>query len=189
MRARILAIAAIGLALALVAAPAAAQHCWPASISLLVRDPHGGVFDPERLDSLDFSPKPGEESRFAVHPERIEAGDASVVQGPTPVLTWSAQGRCRVDMREVVLREGAAVMRLWMDFHIDTLRRPGASRYLLETPPLATGTWRLDVCALPPGRPGGRAVIPAQWVRVSASGDSATPQEPQRCVTSARPLD
>lgn len=185
MRIRISALLAVGLAFA--ATPAAAQHCWPSAIALLVRDAQGALVDPRPLmDSLQYSPRRGETADFVVRVVLIRPNDTNSVDQPggTPAITWYGQGACRIDMREVVLRRGGVVMRLWMDLHIDTQRNPGSSTFLLKSPPFASGTWRLDVCRLPDGESHIYAPIPTRWVRVSESGDPGTPwQPPQGCGT------
>ena len=180
MRRIILVAAAVMLA----ATPAAAQHCWPSMIALVVRDANGGVIDPAPLmrDSVRYSPGRGETADFVVRRALIHPNDTNSFDRPggTPVIAWYGQGACRVDMREVVVRARGKVMRLWMDLHIDTQARPGSSSFLLKAPPLADGTWRLDVCALPEGESHVYTPIPMRWVRVSDSGDPGTPWQPPR---------
>jgi hypothetical protein len=172
----------LALAATLLATNAAAQHCWPSSVALLLRDAGGAVIDPERLDSIAQSPGPGDDADFSVGTKRIDLDDAGSFDGTTPAYVWQGRGDCRVDVREVVLRRGREVMRLWMDLHVNTQRRPGPSSFLLEPPRFAAGTWRLDVCALPSGSNSRYALIPPRWVRVSASGDPGMPwQAPQGC--------
>ncbi|HEX6748340.1 MAG TPA: hypothetical protein VF092_13675 [Longimicrobium sp.] len=183
---RTLLLAAIAAAFA--APSAAAQHCWPTGIALLVRDAQGAIIDPRPLvDGMQYSPQRGETEGFSdfrvraalIDPEETNNFDRA---GGTPVIIWYGQGDCRVDMREVVLRRGPTVMRLWMDLHVDSDARPGPSDFLLETPPFASGTWRLDVCSLPEGVLHHYTPIPTRWVRVSALGDPGTPwQPPQGC--------
>jgi hypothetical protein len=184
MRIRTCALLAAGLVLA--ATPAAAQHCWPSMIALVVRDANGAVIDPSPLmDSVRYSPARGETADFMVRRVLIDPGDTNRFDQPggTPVIGWYGQGECRVDVREVVVRARGRVMRLWMDLHVDTHAHPGPSSFLLKAPPLADGTWRLDVCALPEGSSHAYAPIPARWVRVSDSGDPGTPwQPPQGCA-------
>ncbi|HSU13164.1 hypothetical protein [Longimicrobium sp.] len=169
----------------LAASPLAAQHCWPTSIALVVRDPRGAVLDPRPLmDSLSYAPARGQGADFQVRAARIHPDDTNEFDQPggIPVIVWYGQGDCRVDVREVVLRRGGAVMRLWMDLHLDSERRPGPSDYLLKAPQFAAGTWRLDVCMLPEPKTNTYGAIPARWTRVSASGDAALPwQAPQGC--------
>jgi hypothetical protein len=187
MRIRIAALLAAGLALA--AAPAAAQHCWPSMIALVVRDTSGAVIDPGPLmDSLRFSPARGETADFVTRRALIRPNDTNRFDQPggTPVIAWYGQGDCRVDMREVVLRRGAVAMRLWMDLHVDTQAHPGSSTFLLKSPAFASGTWRLDVCRLPRGDSHVYASIPTRWVRVSDSGDPGTPWQPPRGCGAAR---
>jgi hypothetical protein len=173
----------------LAASPAAAQHCWPTSIALLVRDERGAALDPRPLmDSLRYSPARGETADFVVRVVRIHPASTNDFDRPggIPMITWYGQGDCRVDVREVVLRRGGRVMRLWMDLHLDAGRHPGAGDFILETPPFAAGTWRLDVCSLPTPATGRYASIPPRWVRVSASGDPGTPWQPPRGCGAAR---
>lgn len=189
MRIQRVSLAALGLVLA--ASPAAAQHCWPSMIALVVRDARGEVMNPGPLmDSLRYSPARRETADFVVRAALVHPGDTNAFDQPggTPSIVWYGQGDCRVDMREVVLRAPGVVMRLWMDLHLDTQRRPGPSSYLLKTPPLANGTWRLDVCRLPEGTNGGYAPIPTRWVRVSERGDPGTPpQAPAGCAAGSGP--
>jgi len=176
----------LALAATLVASNAAAQHCWPSTIALLVRDARGAVLNPERLESIAQSPGAGDDADFAVGTQRIDIDDAGSFDGTTPAYVWRGRGDCRVDVREVVLRRGREVMRLWMDLHVNTKERPGDSSFLVEAPPFATGTWRLDVCALPDGSTGAFTRVPPAWVRVSASGEPGTPwQAPQGCGAAA----
>jgi len=188
MRIRIPSLLAAGLALT--ATPAAAQHCWPSMIALVVSDASGAVVDPAPLmrDSVRYSPGRGETADFVVRRALIRPLDTNRFDQPggMPVIAWYGQGACRVDMREVVVRARGKVMRLWMDLHIDTQARPGSSSFLLKAPPLADGTWRLDVCALPEGESHVYTPIPTRWVRVSDSGDPGTPWQPPRGCGAAR---
>jgi hypothetical protein len=174
----------LALALSLVAGRAAAQHCWPTSIALMVRDEHGAVIDPRPLmDSLRYSPARGETADFQVRVVRIHPTSTNDFDRPggIPMITWYGQGDCRVDIREVVLRRGGAEMRLWMDLHLDSERHPGAGDFILKAPPFAAGTWRLDVCALPEPKVNTYASIPPRWVRVSESVDATTAWQAPRC--------
>jgi hypothetical protein len=188
MRIRTLAaLAALAAGLMLAATPAAAQHCWPSMIALVLRDANGAVIDP-RMDSIRYSPPRRETADFVVRRALIHRDNTNAFDQPggMPVVAWHGQGDCRVDMREVVVRGNGKVMRLWMDLHIDTQARPGRSTYLLEAPPLADGTWRLDVCGLSQESDSGYAPIPTRWVRVSASGTVEMPwQGPQGCEGAA----
>lgn len=181
-------IAVILAAAMLTATPAAAQHCWPSTIALVIRDANGAVIDPSR-DSVRYSPTQQEaRADFVVRRVLIRPNDTNAFErsGGTPVMAWYGQGACRVDMREVVVRGNGKVMRLWMDLHIDTQAHPGSSTFLLEAPPLADGTWRLDVCRLPDGESHVYAPIPTRWVRVSRSGTDDRPwQGPRGCEGAA----
>src|SRR5262249_40961483 len=126
--------------------------CWPSGIALVVRDAQGAVIDPRPLmDSLQYSPRRNQDADFMVRAALIDPRETNNFNRPggTPVIIWHGQGDCRVDMREVVLRQGETVMRLWMDLHVDSDAKPGPSDFLLETPRFSSGTWRLDVCTLP----------------------------------------
>jgi len=183
MRIRIATLLAAGLALA--ATPTAAQHCGPTAIALILKDARGAVIDPRPLmDSVQYSPGRDEDADFMVrvvliHPNEMGRWDQP---GGTPAITWYGRGDCRVDMREVLLRRGRVAMRLWMDLHLNSLQSRWPSSYVLESPPFASGTWRLDVCTVPTGDSDRYPPIPARWVRVSDSGDPGTPwQPPQGC--------
>ena len=177
---------AIAAGLALAASPAAAQHCGPIVIALILKDARGAIVDPRPLmDSVRYSPGRDEDADFTVrvvliHPDERGRWDQP---GGIPAITWyGGQADCRVDVREVVLRRGPVVMRLWMDLHLNSLRTHAPASYLLESPPFASGTWRLDVCAPPEGESHVYTPIPTRWVRVSRSGDPGTPwQPPQGC--------
>src|SRR5215213_9909028 len=115
MRISIPALLAAGLTLA--ATQAAAQHCWPSIIALVVSDANGAVIDPRPLmDSVRYSPVRGETADFQVRRALIDPGETNNFDRPggTPVIAWYGQGDCRVDMREVVVRARGKVMRLWM---------------------------------------------------------------------------
>ena len=182
MRIRIAVLLTAGLVLA--TTPAAAQHCGPTAVALVVKDARGAVVDPRPLmDSVRYSPARDEDADFRVrvvliHPDERGRWDQP---GGIPAITGSGgQAGCRVDVREVVLRRGPVVMRLWMDLHLNSLLTHAPASYLLESPPFASGTWRLDVCAVPEGDRDRYVPIPRRWVRVSASGDPGIPWQPPR---------
>lgn len=176
----------LALAGLLVSSPASAQHCWPATIALVLRDSAYNAIDPAHVDSLEVSPKPGAMADFRVITGRIDPSDSNRRDGTVPAFLWAGRGDCRVDIREVVIRRQGVVMRLWMDLHIDTLRRPGPSQFMLDTPPLGNATWRLDVCALPDAQVNTYTAVPQGWSRVSTKGDEAPWQAPQACGASSR---
>src|SRR5688572_33015381 len=101
-------ITLVAAAVMLAATPAAAQHCWPSLIALVVRDARGAVIDPAPLmrDSVRYSPARGETADFVVRRALIRPLDTNAFDRPggTPVIAWYGQGACRVDMREVVVR-------------------------------------------------------------------------------------
>ena len=150
---------------------ARAQHCWPTMVGLVVRDSTGAVLQPEALEHLSYAPLPGASADFAVHPWRLAPYESAGLSrsDSLPVLLWAGQGDCRVEMREVVLRHGGREMRLLLDVRLDSDRAPGFSEYLIDLPPFAPGTWRLDLSPLPTRRPAkGPIFIPAtHWRRVA----------------------
>jgi hypothetical protein len=177
---------ALAATLAVFPATANAQHCWPAQLALLVRGSAGAIVSPENLDRLDFAPEPSRGADFAVRKTDIDLRNSDAVRGHLPAMVWSGRGDCRIELREVVLRQGETEMRLWLDVIIDTQRRPGPSAFSLETPPMATGTWRLAGCTLPAGKTGVYVAIPPRWERLSGgahprpAGSVCAPTAPGR---------
>lgn len=154
------------LACAALARPAAAQHCWPSSLALLVRDEAGALIHPRELTGYTYTPERPDSSdqRFAV---RRLAGER---MPPAPhgahALYWYGQGDCRVRVDEVVLRRGDRVMRLRLNVRLDTDAAPGPTEYVVDTPPFGEGTWELAL-PLPSGRTGGAATVTAdRWRRL-----------------------
>src|SRR4051794_13680214 len=88
-----------------------AQHCWPAQFALLVRGSAGAIQSPENLDRLDFSPEPSRGADFAVRKTDIDLRNSDAVSGHLPATVWSGRGDCRIEVREVVLRQGEVEMR------------------------------------------------------------------------------
>ncbi len=155
----------------LTASAARAQHCWPSSVGLVVRDGAGAVLDPAALDSVAYSPQPSEPADFRVEPWRVTAVGlpGAGAKDSVTVLLWYGRGRCRIEMDEVVLREGDREMRLRLHVRVDTELRPGPSSYLLDLPPFAAGTFELDWDDRGGGRSAEPLVIPAgRWRRVDA---------------------
>jgi len=157
----------IAAALVFGTAPAAGQPCAASMIALRVHDARGDVMDPTGL-RIEYRPLPARAREFAV--ERREISIRDVPHEPVPAIVWYGRA-CILDLREVVIRQGRTVLRLWMDLHLDARAEGRSARFVLDTPPLATGTWRLDVCRLPPADEGGLAQVPLVWVRVSESGN------------------
>ena len=124
--------------------------------------------DPAGL-RIEYRPLPARAREFAV--ERREISIRDVPPEPVPAMVWDGRGLCTLDIREVVIRQGRTVLRLWMDLNLDARGEGRPARFVLDTPPLASGTWRLDACRLPPAEAGGFAQIPLVWVRVSGSGN------------------
>ena len=159
------------IALLLTAQAAGAQHCWPSAVGLVVRDSTGAVMDAATLDSVAYSPRPSRTADFRVEPWRVTGAGLPKGQpkDSVRVLLWSGRGRCRVEMDEVVLREGGREMRLRLHVRVDTELRPGPSSYLLDLPPFTAGTFELDWEDREGGRWAEPLVVPARrWRRVDA---------------------
>lgn len=159
------------LATVLAASAARAQHCWPSSVGLVVRDSLGAVMDPGALDSVAYSPQPRRGLDFRVDPWRVTAAGLPKGQpkDSVTVLLWHGRGRCRIEMDEVVLRQDGREMRLRLRMRVDTNLRPGPSSYLLDLPPFAAGTFELEW----EDREGGTweeplVIPPGRWRRVDA---------------------
>lgn len=153
------------------ARPAAAQHCWPSAVALLVRDERGTLIHPNELTSYTYTPQPPDSSGQA-HQVRGRTDDRWAPRAPrgTHALYWFGQGRCRVYLDEVVLRRGDAVMRLRLNLRLDTDLHPGPTEYLIDTPAFQPGTFELRL-PLPPGRLDGPAWVTAgRWRRLADGG-------------------
>jgi hypothetical protein len=149
------------------ATPAAAQHCWPSSVGLLVRDERGLLIHPDSLDGYTYTPQPPDSSgqAHAVRSRTDERWGARVPPG-THALYWYGQGRCRVYLDEVVLRRGDATMRLRLNLRLDTNLKPGPTEFLIDTPAFQPGTFELGL-PLPPGVLHGPAWVTAgRWRRL-----------------------
>ena len=160
----------IAVACSALARPAAAQHCWPSSVALLVRDEAGALIHPRDLAGWTFTPPPGRhgDTGFRVRP-LDQARWAGVVPAGTHALYWWGQGDCLVFLDEVVLVRGGARMTLRMNVRIETEARPGPSEYVVDTPPFARGTWELG--PLPAGQLDGPVKVGAEhWRRVADDG-------------------
>jgi hypothetical protein len=150
--------------------PAAAQHCWPSSLALLVHDEGGRILHPDSLDGYTHTPLEPDsvDTQFSIR--RLDAYWKEVVPHGTPALYWWGEGDCRVDVDDVVLTRGGRVMRLRLNVRLDTNARPGPTVYVLDAPPFAEGTWEL-VHPLPPGALNRPAWVPAdRWRRVASGG-------------------
>ena len=149
---------------------AAAQHCWPSHLALLVRSETGAVIPPGSLDSLSYTPVEPDSADMGFDMRVLDAYWRSAVQPGPPALNWWGRGDCRVHLDEVTLVRGGRVMRLRMAVRLDTQARPGPTVYVVEAPPFAEGTWEL-AHPLPPGRIGGPVRVPAEsWRRVADGG-------------------
>jgi hypothetical protein len=149
------------------AAPAAAQHCWPSSVSLLVRNERGSLIHPRELDGYAYTPeKPdsSDQGHDLVH--RTDGRWVPRVPPGTYALHWWGRGDCRVYLDEVVLRRGGREMRLRLNLRLDTEENPGPTEYLIDTPAFQPGTFELGL-PLPAGRLHGPAWVTAgRWRRL-----------------------
>lgn len=151
----------------LLAAPSAAQHCWPSSVSLLVRDERGAFIHPQELDGYAYTPlKPDSSDQGHDLEHRTDGRWGPRVPPGTYALHWWGQGDCRVHLDEVVLRRGGREMRLRLNLRLDTEAEPGPTEYLIDTPAFQPGTFELGL-PLPAGRIGGAAWVTAgRWRRL-----------------------
>jgi hypothetical protein len=152
------------------ARPAAAQHCWPSSVALLVRDEAGALIHPREL-GYTYTPERPDSSDQGFEVRRL-AGSRWAAAGSTAAyaLHWYGRGDCRVQVDEVVLRRGDGVMRLRLSLRLDTDADPGPTEYVIDTPPFRAGTWELAL-PLPAGRTGGAAAVTAdRWRRLPDGG-------------------
>jgi hypothetical protein len=147
---------------------AAAQHCWPTMVALVLRDEGGAVIHPRDAE-ISYLPD-GRDARFRVVVAEIDETDAGpVATAADSALTWWGSGPCRIDIDTVVVRRGDREMRLLPNVHLRSLEHPGPSEYVLDTPPFAPGTWALG--PLPPGVLGRPKLVPAAaWRPVVVGG-------------------
>lgn len=159
------------LALAALARPAAAQHCWPSNVALLVRDEAGTLIHPRELSGYSYTPERPDSSDQKFQVRRLTADRwGPLAPEGTHALYWWGRGDCRVQLDEVVLRRGDREMRLRLNLLLDTGADPGPTEYVIDTPPFRTGTWEL-MMPLPPGRLGGAAGVTAdRWRRLPDGG-------------------
>jgi hypothetical protein len=162
------ALFAILLTSAALARPAAAQHCWPSSVSLLVRDEQGAPIHPRELDGYTYTPERPDSSDQRHDVERVRRG--AQVPGGTYALHWWGRGDCRVHLDEVVLTRGGRVMRLRLNLRLDTDADPGPTEYVIDTPAFQPGTWEL-MLPLPEGKLSGPAWVTAERWRRLPGGD------------------
>jgi hypothetical protein len=166
------AIFLILLASLALARPAAAQHCWPSSVSLLVRDERGVLIHPDSLDGYTYTPeKPDSSDQGHDLEHRTDDRWGPRVPPGTYALHWWGRGDCRVHLDQVVLRRGGREMRLRLNLRLDTEARPGPTEYVIDTPSFQPGTFELGL-PLPPGRIGGAAWVTAgRWRRLPDGTD------------------
>ena len=101
------------LACATLVTQAAAQHCWPSSVALLVRDERGALIHPDELDGYTYTPeKPDSSDQGHDLEHRTDGRWGPRAPAGTYALRWWGQGDCRVHLDEVVLRRGGREMRL-----------------------------------------------------------------------------
>jgi hypothetical protein len=155
------------LACAALSRPAAAQHCWPSSVALLVRDERGALIHPNELDGYTYTPeKPDSSDQRHDLEHRTDSRWGPRVPRGTYALHWWGRGDCRVHLDEVVLRRGGSTMRLRLNLRLDTDADPGPTEYVIDTPAFQPGAFELGL-PLPAGRIGGAAWVTAdRWRRL-----------------------
>ena len=159
------------LACLALARPAAAQHCWPSSVSLLVRDEQGAPIHPRELSGYTWTPqKPDSSDQGDDRAHRTDGRRGPRVPAGTYALHWWGRGDCRVHLDEVVLTRGDRVMRLRLNLRLDTNADPGPTEYVIDTPSFQPGTFELGL-PLPPGVLHGAARVTAgAWRRLPDDG-------------------
>lgn len=160
------------LACAALATPAAAQHCWPSSVALLVRDEQGALIHPRALDDYTWTLERPDSADMGFQVRRLTADrSGSLAPAGTHALYWWGRTDCRVYLDEVVLARGDGVMRLRLNLRLSTQRDPGPTEYVIDTPAFRPGTWEL-MPPLPPGDLRGPAPVTAdRWRRLPDGGD------------------
>lgn len=124
------------------AGEARGQSCWPAMVGLVVRDSAGAVIEPAALDSVEYAPLPGPTPDFSVEPRILHPAGSG--EGGVAALAWTALGRCRVTIDQVVIRHAGHEMRLRMKVRVDTQKRSGRSSWVIDLPPLQSATFELE---------------------------------------------
>ncbi|MDB4952394.1 MAG: hypothetical protein JWM27_5043 [Gemmatimonadetes bacterium] len=180
----VLAVSAVLAAALLSASPAQAQHCWPTAVAIVLRDSHGRVVDAKAADEVAVAPRPSRDADFSFALRQLgpEWGTPALSTDTVPSSVWMGRGTCSIDIDTVTVRRGRWVMRLLPGIHVNSLRRPGRSVYVVDTPRFRPGTYRLSLCELPKVPMDAPAVIPATaWVRERRGGDpSPCPPTPSR---------
>lgn len=132
-------------AVAAAASPAAAQHCWPASLALVVQDADGRVVAPSAVDSVVSWPTPPATGHAAMYVRRASRSLHGGVAGrdSANVHYWPGRGGCVVAMDSVRIVHAGHRMTLVPSLFVDTERTPGSAMFVIQTPPMASGRWRL----------------------------------------------
>jgi hypothetical protein len=158
-----------------------AQHCWPTLVVIVLRDSAGQVADAGRADEVTVSPQATPAADFSHGIRTVDDAWGAPPLGvdTVPSLVWTGRGACAIDVEQVTVRRGGQTMRLLADVHVNSLRRPGPSAWVVDTPPFRAGTYRLALCALPPGEVGAPTLVPAAaWVPADASPARSCPGSP-----------
>ncbi|HYW09881.1 MAG TPA: hypothetical protein VE913_23150 [Longimicrobium sp.] len=143
-------------------APAAAQHCWSASVAVALRDERGARIEPARLDSVRFTPRgaPFDMGRLGAYFVTYDTALARL-----PVLLWTGGGACRVRLDEVVIHFRGREMRLYPDILVDAAANPGPNDFLLDPVRFRPGCWAREPGPFPAGRAHKRVVFAPRWRR------------------------
>lgn len=157
------------VALGAAAAPAAAQHCWPTALSLVVRGADGAVLPPAEVDSIAYWPVPqGVAARAAMRLRRASPELHGGLAGADSAVVhyWPSIGGCRLQVDSVRIVEGGRTMTLLVGLRVDTEETPGHSIFAIETPPVGDGRWRLPRAAIDATRGGDPRILrAAAWIR------------------------
>lgn len=125
---------------ALFAADAAhAQHCWPIDVRVEVRDSSGRRISPVLLDSVVAFVARG--SAAVPVRSRMEVSREWTASDTSGTLQW-VTAACRLQLQRATLYASGRAMHLDFNIDINTLKRPGASAFQIEAPPLQSAAFR-----------------------------------------------
>jgi hypothetical protein len=152
-----------GVLLFLAAAPAAAQSCSRVAVLVEVRDSAGHHLDPAALDSI-ITTAPGS----APERELFDGRSPPPVPGDPRRYLWRSTSGCHLQVHRISFYQGDRRLHLDFDMDVNTSRRRGPHVFLIQAPPLRSGTFRLR---WDPAEPGGRVEEPKRlgserWVPV-----------------------
>lgn len=127
------------------ASAAAAQSCWPVRVLVELRNASGQRVDPVVLDSVVVtSGTVRERVDFQRSPPRAARADTA------GYLHFIGHG-CVLRVDRVTLYHGRRVMHLDFGMEVNSNRRRGPSAFVVQAPPLHSGTFRLRWDPMEPG--------------------------------------